>query len=249
MRRPTLALSTAVLSIALAASVIRAQQSPGGLRPRANDTPAAAPDALSAARGARQLLRNGLDYNTYGEYERALEFLREAESRQYELSLAERKKLHQGIADAQRGLRKTDNDPVALTRRSSARPPAGAIALSPSARPEIPPLPHDEIQLTSATEERPVPAVAETGIPLVQETPVPAVAEMPVPGGRGRSGSGASRKRRSRSRTLRFWLSRKWESRSFRKHRSRTVRRTSRSRPRCPRCPAGRSVRPHPPRP
>ena len=60
---------------------------------------------MSFTRGARYLLRNGLDYLNYQQYERALKFLREAESRKNELNDAERLVLKQGIESAQRGLR------------------------------------------------------------------------------------------------------------------------------------------------
>ena len=60
---------------------------------------------MTAARGARYLLRNGLDYLNYQQYERALKFLRDAESRQKELNDAEKRALKRGIERAQRGLR------------------------------------------------------------------------------------------------------------------------------------------------
>ena len=60
---------------------------------------------VSSARGARYLLRNGLDYLSYGEYQRALKFLRETESRKNELNDAENLVLQKSIENAQRGLR------------------------------------------------------------------------------------------------------------------------------------------------
>ena len=45
---------------------------------------------MPATRGARYLLRNGLDYLGYQQYERALKFLREAETRKKELNDAEK---------------------------------------------------------------------------------------------------------------------------------------------------------------
>ena len=78
---------------------------------------------MSATRGARYLLRNGLDYLDYQQFERALKFLRQAESRQDELNDAERQVLKQGIENAQRGLRETaDADsPYALSEQSRER--------------------------------------------------------------------------------------------------------------------------------
>ena len=55
--------------------------------------------------GARYLLRNGLDYLSYGEYQRALKFLRETESRKNELNDGEILVLKKSIEKAQRGLR------------------------------------------------------------------------------------------------------------------------------------------------
>jgi len=80
---------------------------------------------MTAARGARYLLRNGLDYLNYQQYERALKFLRDAESRQKELNEAEKRALKQGIERAQRGLREAaDADaaaPYAISERSRRR--------------------------------------------------------------------------------------------------------------------------------
>src|SRR5262249_15357834 len=58
-----------------------------------------------STRGARYLLRNGLDYLGYQQYERALKYLREAESHEKELIESERLALKQGIERAQNGLR------------------------------------------------------------------------------------------------------------------------------------------------
>ena len=75
---------------------------------------------MAATRGARYLLRNGLDYINYQEYERALRYLREAEVRQKELNDSERLALKQAIERAQRGLREAvgSEAPYALSRRS-----------------------------------------------------------------------------------------------------------------------------------
>jgi len=70
------------------------------------------------------LLRNGLDYLNYQQYDRALKFLREAETRQKELNDAEKLALKQGIERAQRGLREASDaeSPYALSERSRPRP-------------------------------------------------------------------------------------------------------------------------------
>jgi hypothetical protein len=149
LRRTTSALTTAVLGAALTASMVSAQQSstPDNA-PQASPSPAAAAAApksatevansqlygMSATRGARQLLRNGLDYLSYQQYERSLGFLREAEARQKELNDAERTALKQGIESAQRGLRNaTDAEsPYALSDRS--RPRSGFTPAEPATR-------------------------------------------------------------------------------------------------------------------
>ncbi|GAC1465993.1 MAG: hypothetical protein NVSMB9_06100 [Isosphaeraceae bacterium] len=150
MRRPTLALAKVVLGTALAATTVLAQQSPPMLNngegassspPTFGSTTASQPPAspmsppvsqFNAARGARYLLRNGWDYITYQEYERALAFFREAEQRQGELNDPERLKLRQGIDRAQRGLREAANGMTTespYARSGPARRP-GALALA-----------------------------------------------------------------------------------------------------------------------
>jgi len=78
---------------------------------------------MTAVRGARYLLRNGLDYLNYQQYERALKFLRDAEARQKELNDAEKRALKRGIESAQRGLREAADaeSPYALSERSRRR--------------------------------------------------------------------------------------------------------------------------------
>ena len=147
VRRPILApaLTATVLGIALSAPMLPAQQVPP------ESPPPIYP--MIGARGASHVLRTGWDYIQYEEYERALNFLREAEKRQSELSDAERQSLKQGIERAQRGMREA----VGGSNRSyaiSGSRRAGAIALAPSPRdpkapataPAVPPEP---IQLTS----------------------------------------------------------------------------------------------------
>ena len=64
---------------------------------------------MTTSRGARYLLRNGLDYLSYQQYDRSLKFLREAETRKKELNDAEK---------------------LALNRESSA--PSAAFARHPT---------------------------------------------------------------------------------------------------------------------
>ncbi len=134
MRRTTLAMTTAMLGAALAASAVRAQQSNpqrGDLVDQSTTSDKAAggnsarkPNedvvyGMSPTRGSRYLLRNGLDYLSYKEYERALKFLREAESRKDELNAAEKQVLKKGIEAAQRGLRQAADaeSPYALSEK------------------------------------------------------------------------------------------------------------------------------------
>src|SRR5262249_44147239 len=85
LRRPTSALTTAILGTALMVPDLPAQQlPPTGASPAATAPSPVTPTML--ARGARYLLRNGWDYINYQEYERALSFLREAETRKAELN-------------------------------------------------------------------------------------------------------------------------------------------------------------------
>ena len=98
---------------------------------------------MAATRGARYLLRNGLDYINYQEYERALKYLREAETRQKELNDSERRTLKQAIERAQRGLREAvgSQAPYALSHRT--RRPGGFSPARPdtqtAAKPSVSP--------------------------------------------------------------------------------------------------------------
>src|SRR5262249_45999310 len=115
------------LGAGLTASIVLAQQIPGsGVGPRAGSGasgPSSEPASLYGAAGslgARYLLRHGLDYLQYQEYDRALKFLRDAEAREKELSVAERQELKRGIEQAQAGLRAAADSttPYALSDRS-----------------------------------------------------------------------------------------------------------------------------------
>ena len=98
---------------------------------------------MAATRGARYLLRNGLDYISYQEYERALKYLREAEVRQKELSSSEKLALKQAIERAQRGLREAvgSQAPYALSQRArrpgsfSPAKPNTQLAVRPATQP------------------------------------------------------------------------------------------------------------------
>ena len=118
MDRTTSVMTAVILGAALAASTVRAQQPnpPSGEplgqsvssdRAEGGSLVRKLPDdplyGMSVTRGSRYLLRNGLDYLNYKEYERALRFLREAECRKAELNNAEKLVLKKGIESAQRG--------------------------------------------------------------------------------------------------------------------------------------------------
>ena len=83
--------------------------------------------AMLRSRSARTVLRNGIDYIKYQQYEKALVYLREAERRKDQLNPAEVTSLRQGIEAAQEGLRApTSMAGYAKTRR----PQAGSIAVA-----------------------------------------------------------------------------------------------------------------------
>jgi hypothetical protein len=144
-----MALIAAALAIGLTASWSWARQGFGGRAPAADPAQAQADfDPMAAARGPHQMLRNGKDYLGYREYEKALEFLRQAEAREAELTANQRRELHKAIAAAQRGLR----EPAVADARRGPRP--GAIALAQPAdapRPAAPEVDREPIQLASAT--------------------------------------------------------------------------------------------------
>ena len=156
MQRTTSALTATVLGAVLTASTAVARQAPapddappvGASSTKPRPGPESAAEAansqlygMSVTRGARYLLRNGLDYLSYQQYDRALKFLREAETRindqktrkvQMELNAAEVTALKQGIEAAQRGLRRASNaeSPYALSDKS--RPANGFTPAKPS---------------------------------------------------------------------------------------------------------------------
>lgn len=189
MRRPELALRMAVVAIAVSAPAeLRAQSSPSG-RPddRAPSTSgAAATDpmaSMATARSARSLVRNGRDFIGYGEFERALELLREAEARQAELTDRERVELQKAIRDAREGLRtsdRTSRSPAARPRYGSARQ-AGSIALG-SPAPRTLALPDEPVRLASAAAEElpPMPPGRAPAPPATAPQEAPALLDLPV---------------------------------------------------------------------
>ncbi|MBV8308772.1 MAG: hypothetical protein JO344_00085, partial [Planctomycetaceae bacterium] len=219
MRRTTSALTTTILGAALAASAVSAQQILPSASARRGDSAASAsestpapgststsnPEAgpgtntdpivgMAATRGARYLLRNGLDYINYQEYERALKYLREAETRKQELNNSERRTLKQAIERAQRGLREAvgSEAPYALSQRT--RRPGGFSPARPdtqtAAKPSVSPpqgreplvrTPNREgddqgqpIRLTGAEIASPIPSPSPASA-----TPAPVSGEMP----------------------------------------------------------------------
>ena len=108
MHRTSSALTATILGALLMAPTVWAQPStppstsPGAksVRPDAATAESVPLYGVTPSRGARYLLRNGLDYLSYQQYERSLKFLREAETRKKELNEAEQLALKQGIERA-----------------------------------------------------------------------------------------------------------------------------------------------------
>ena len=161
MQRTTSALTAVVLGAALTASMAIAQQAsspddaPSAGASAAKTAPGTAAEAangqlygMSVTRGARYLMRNGLDYLSYQQYDRALKFLREAEARvndqtahktdqkgrkvQVELNAAEMTVLKQGIEAAQRGLRRASNAEASYALSDRSRTGNGFMPAKPS---------------------------------------------------------------------------------------------------------------------
>src|SRR5581483_9578514 len=113
----------------------RAARDPAPAEPR--DTAAGAPapveyNPMLASRGAKALLRNGLDYlDRYDDPERALSYFREAEARQKELGPTEQKQLRDGLTRAAKRLegREVGGTSVASRGRATGRPrPSASVA-------------------------------------------------------------------------------------------------------------------------
>ena len=131
MRCTTSAITTTILGAILTAPVVWTQEltpvdrDPGdkSTHPDGVAAESAPLYGMTTSRGARYLLRNGLDYLDYQQYERSLKFLREVETRKKELNDAEKLELKLGIERAQRGLREAADahPPYALSERSQHR--------------------------------------------------------------------------------------------------------------------------------
>jgi hypothetical protein len=148
LRRITSALTKGALVAIVGVSTVKAQQSgPAGAEPidqiassaKAAQRPSGKPVGdpvygMSSTRGARYLLRNGLDYLDYGEYQRALKFLRETESRKNELNDAEILVLKRSIERAQRGLREAADVASTYALSDQARNRNGFNPARPDAR-------------------------------------------------------------------------------------------------------------------
>ena len=148
LRRITSALAKAALAAIIGLSSVKAEPSrpanPDAATESASSVRAtnSSPDrqvgdpvyGMSSTRGARYLLRNGLDYLDYGEFQRALKFLRETESRKNELNDGEILVLKKSIERAQRGLREAADvaSPYALS--DQARNRSGFNPSRPEAR-------------------------------------------------------------------------------------------------------------------
>jgi len=180
LRRPIFALSSALAAVGLSAGLARAQQQPSTAAGQSPSSSADAADSSMANRPARYLLRNGLDYLAYREYDRALSFFRSLETRQGELNDSERGQLKKGITQAQAGKREASNSPrvVAIRKGRSANPP-GAFVLARPAAPE-------PVLLTGGSAPAPsdasAPAVALAAMPSAPATaPAATTAEVAEP--------------------------------------------------------------------
>lgn len=145
MTRPSSALTVMVVGVVIAASVALGQQAARGT---GDDSADNVLDPMAAARSPHHLLRNGLDYLNYQEYERALSFLRQAEARKAELNSSEVRALRDGIEQAQKGMREAANMPRRNYAKSQVGGRPGAIV---TAQPEQ----QEPIQLTSVNVAQP----------------------------------------------------------------------------------------------
>lgn len=121
--------------------------------------------AMLRSRSARTVLRNGIDYIKYQQYEKALIYLREAERRKDQLNPAEVTSMRQGIEAAQEGLRApTSMAGYAKTRR----PQAGSIAVAAKLSAPV-----------ALADPAMIPASVE--IPIQESQPVVRIALEPIP--------------------------------------------------------------------
>ncbi len=123
--------------------------------------------AMLRSRSARTVLRNGLDYIKYQQYEKALAYLREAEKRTSELNPQELISLRQGIEAAQDGLR-SPTAQVGYAR--SRKPQSGSIAIA-GRRGTLPPV---DSQMVTASAEKSTPKISAAEIHASDPAQVPA---------------------------------------------------------------------------
>jgi hypothetical protein len=188
VRGPKTALIAGVVVTAATATIFKAQQMYAASSAAATTSASAeaGSDPSLAQRSARQLLRNGLDYlDTYQDHERALVFLREAQSRPDGLDEKEVKALADGLDRAQAAQAEA-GPAVAVARRSVVRRPIGSVASSSSRRPKREALASAEtepIRRVSAEKVEPAEPPAMDLPELPATMPIPAAPPSDPPAG------------------------------------------------------------------
>ena len=172
-----------VAASAATATILKAQQRfGGGARPSALASAAGAPGNPSLAqRTARQLLKNGRDYlDTYGDHERALVFLREAQRRPAGLDDAEVKSLADALDRAEAA--RAEAPPVEVAEAPRQRRVIGSRRADVASLPRI----DDPVRRVAAEAEilepdEPPALVlpARPGEAPVDEPPLPVAADAP----------------------------------------------------------------------
>lgn len=161
--RTALALSLATLAVAgagplTAQAQLFGKRAGGGKAPVAGTAQPAPPPSdynpMLGSRGARKLMRNGLDYlNTYQDPERALLYFQQARARLQELDASEQKQLAEAIAQASQ-LVAARMAPARVAPAPAVAPAPSAVASRPAPIPSraIPPMfaPEPEVQRTGA---------------------------------------------------------------------------------------------------
>lgn len=136
MRGSKSVLIAGVVVTAATATFFKAQQMVAASAVPASASAEPGSDPSLAQRSARQLLRNGLDYlDTYKDHDRALVFLREAQSRPDGLGDREVKALADGLDRAEQARAEAGPVVAATPRPGRPRAPIGSVASSPSRRP------------------------------------------------------------------------------------------------------------------
>ncbi len=136
MRRLILSLAAVLVVSVAVATIGRGQYLFGqgrGQAPALRATESSGPgrNAVLTAQSAQSLLRNGLDYIRYERYDRALEFLHEAEQRIDQLSPIEVGELRRGLETARARMDRPSNAPVAESYAIDRRPQAGSFIAAP----------------------------------------------------------------------------------------------------------------------